>query len=227
MRPQRQRGPPPRRGGTAGGRGHSGPGSTPPRRPPPIPTTTGPSSLWRGSSAALHRALLALYGAAIAEIDLNRHEEPIRGSAWWTWRRSFRWATHPWRPALAAAAERLAREVAERFALPVFLYEQAARRPGAASPGGYPARRLRGVGGENRRAGLGAGLRALAAPPQRRSHRDRRTLFSHRLQRGCSTPRTSRWRGPWRGACGSRAAAFPRCAPWASIWPAGTAPKSA
>jgi glutamate formiminotransferase len=82
-----------------------------------------------GSAEALHGSLLALYDAAIAAIDLTRHQgvHPRLGAV----------DVAPFVPlgdtpmaAAVAAAERLAREVAERFALPVYLYEQAARRPG-------------------------------------------------------------------------------------------------
>jgi glutamate formiminotransferase len=81
-----------------------------------------------GEADALHRALLALYAAALAEIDLTRHQgvHPRVGAV----------DVAPFVPlgdtpmeAAVAAAERLAREVAERFALPVYLYERAARRP--------------------------------------------------------------------------------------------------
>jgi glutamate formiminotransferase len=82
-----------------------------------------------GSAEALHGSLLALNEAALAAIDLNRHEgvHPRLGAV----------DVAPFVPlgdtpmaAAVAAAERLAREVAARFALPVYLYEQAARRPG-------------------------------------------------------------------------------------------------
>ena len=82
-----------------------------------------------GGAEALHAALLALYGAALAEIDLTRHQgvHPRLGAV----------DVAPFVPlgstpmaAAVAAAERLGREVAARFALPVYLYEQAARRPG-------------------------------------------------------------------------------------------------
>lgn len=80
-----------------------------------------------GGAEALHGSLLALYEAAIAEIDLTRHRgvHPRVGAV----------DVAPFVPlgdtpmaAAVAAAERLAREVAERFALPVYLYESAARR---------------------------------------------------------------------------------------------------
>jgi len=82
-----------------------------------------------GDAEALHRALLALYEAALAEIDLTRHQgvHPRLGAV----------DVVPFVPlgttpmaVAVAAAERLAREVAERFSLPVYLYEQAARHPG-------------------------------------------------------------------------------------------------
>jgi glutamate formiminotransferase len=108
-----------------------------------------------GGAEALHQALLALYEAALAEIDLTRHEgvHPRLGAV----------DVVPFVPLGAtpmavavAAAERLAREVAERFALPVYLYEQAARsRPG------HPGRRLLA---DIRRGGF-EGLAAKLADP--------------------------------------------------------------
>lgn len=81
-----------------------------------------------GDPEALHRGLLALYEAALAEIDLRRHEgvHPRVGAV----------DVAPFVPlgdtpmAMAvAAAERLAAEVGDRFGLPIYLYERAARRP--------------------------------------------------------------------------------------------------
>lgn len=81
-----------------------------------------------GSPDGLHAALLALYEEALAAIDLNRHQgvHPRIGAV----------DVVPFVPlgetpmaAAAAAAERLGAAVAERFDLPVYLYEQAARRP--------------------------------------------------------------------------------------------------
>ncbi|HEX3527468.1 MAG TPA: glutamate formimidoyltransferase [Thermoanaerobaculia bacterium] len=108
-----------------------------------------------GGAEALHRALLALYETALAEIDLTRHQgvHPRLGAV----------DVVPFVPLgttpmaeAAAAAERLAREVAERFSLPVYLYEQAARpHPG------HPGRRLLA---EIRRGGF-EGLAAKMADP--------------------------------------------------------------
>lgn len=81
-----------------------------------------------GTPEGLHRSLLSLYEAALAEIDLRHHEgvHPRVGAVDVT----------PFVPLgdtpmemAVAAAERLGRAVAERFALPVYLYEQAARTP--------------------------------------------------------------------------------------------------
>lgn len=81
-----------------------------------------------GEPEALHRSLLALYAVALAEIDLREHRgvHPRVGAVDVT----------PFVPlgdtpmeAAVAAAERLGRAVAERFDLPVYLYERAARRP--------------------------------------------------------------------------------------------------
>jgi glutamate formiminotransferase len=80
-----------------------------------------------GEPAALHDGLLALYEAALSEIDLRRHEgvHPRVGAV----------DVVPFVPLgtaamseAVAAAERLGEAVAERFGLPVYLYEQAARR---------------------------------------------------------------------------------------------------
>jgi glutamate formiminotransferase / 5-formyltetrahydrofolate cyclo-ligase len=81
-----------------------------------------------GTPEGLHRSLLSLYESALAEIDLRYHEgvHPRVGAVDVT----------PFVPlgdtpmeVAVAAAERLGRAVAERFALPVYLYEQAARTP--------------------------------------------------------------------------------------------------
>ncbi|HKI04254.1 MAG TPA: glutamate formimidoyltransferase [Thermoanaerobaculia bacterium] len=80
-----------------------------------------------GDADGLHAGLLALYEAALGEIDLTRHQgvHPRVGAV----------DVVPFVPlggtpmaAAAAAAERLAAEVARRFELPVYLYERAARR---------------------------------------------------------------------------------------------------
>lgn len=105
-----------------------------------------------GEPGDLRAGLLALYEAALAEIDLTRHQGvhprvgavdvvpfvPLAGT--------------PMETAVAAAGE-LAAEVAERFGLPVFLYERAARQPGR--------RRLADV----RRGGF-EGLPARLADPE-------------------------------------------------------------
>lgn len=81
-----------------------------------------------GEPGDLRAALLALYESALREIDLTRHSgvHPRVGAV----------DVVPFVPLgdtpmkeAVAAAEALASEVAERFGLPVYLYEQAARKP--------------------------------------------------------------------------------------------------
>lgn len=81
-----------------------------------------------GEPEGLHQGLLALYEAALAEIDLTRHQgvHPRIGAV----------DVVPFIPlgdtpmaVAVAAANRLALGVARRFGLPVYLYERAARRP--------------------------------------------------------------------------------------------------
>jgi glutamate formiminotransferase len=81
-----------------------------------------------GDPEGLHQGLLALYEAALAGIDLNAHRgvHPRLGAV----------DVVPFVPlgdtpmaVAVAAARRLAEEVARRFELPVYLYEQAAARP--------------------------------------------------------------------------------------------------
>lgn len=81
-----------------------------------------------GTPEGLHQSLLSLYEATLAEIDLTRHDgvHPRVGAVDVT----------PFVPlgdtpmeTAVAAAERLGRAVAERFDLPVYLYERAARLP--------------------------------------------------------------------------------------------------
>jgi glutamate formiminotransferase len=80
-----------------------------------------------GEPEGLHQGLLALYGAAAAEIDLRSHRgvHPRLGAV----------DVVPFVPlgetpmsVAVAAAERLASEVARRCGIPVYLYERAARR---------------------------------------------------------------------------------------------------
>lgn len=82
-----------------------------------------------GEPGDLRAALLALYESALREIDLTRHSgvHPRVGAV----------DVVPFVPLgdtpmqeAVAAAEALAAQVAERFDLPVYLYEQAARMPG-------------------------------------------------------------------------------------------------
>jgi glutamate formiminotransferase / 5-formyltetrahydrofolate cyclo-ligase len=82
-----------------------------------------------GEAEDLHDALLALYEEALAALDLTRHDgvHPRLGAV----------DVVPFVPlgavpmaAAVAAAERLAAAVGERFGLPVYLYEEAARSPG-------------------------------------------------------------------------------------------------
>lgn len=81
-----------------------------------------------GDPEGLHQSLLSLYEAALADVDLTRHAgvHPRVGAVDVT----------PFVPlgdtpmeVAVAAAERLAAAVAERFSLPVYLYERAARTP--------------------------------------------------------------------------------------------------
>jgi glutamate formiminotransferase len=81
-----------------------------------------------GRPEPLHRSLLALYEAALAEIDLTRHQgvHPRVGAVDVA---PFVSLGDTLMEVAVAAAGRLAAEVAERFGLPVYLYESAARRP--------------------------------------------------------------------------------------------------
>jgi glutamate formiminotransferase len=81
-----------------------------------------------GTAGDLRASLLALYETALREIDLTRHQgvHPRVGAV----------DVVPFVPLgdtpmeeAVAAAEALAAEVAERFGLPVYLYEKAAHRP--------------------------------------------------------------------------------------------------
>lgn len=81
-----------------------------------------------GDAESLHRSLLALFAVAMEEIDLRVHRgvHPRVGAV----------DVVPFVPLAGAtmadavaAARRLGEAVAERFALPVYLYEEAAARP--------------------------------------------------------------------------------------------------
>jgi glutamate formiminotransferase len=81
-----------------------------------------------GEAEVLHRALLSLYEVALEEIDLRRHEgvHPRVGAVDVT--PFVPLAGAPMADAVAAA-HRLGAAVAERFGLPVYLYEEAQARP--------------------------------------------------------------------------------------------------
>lgn len=81
-----------------------------------------------GEPDALHEALLALYEVALAEIDLTRHEgvHPRVGAVDVT---PFVPLSGASMEVAVAAALKLGEAVAERFDLPVYLYEEAARLP--------------------------------------------------------------------------------------------------
>ena len=81
-----------------------------------------------GEAGNLRAALLALYESALREIDLTRHSgvHPRVGAVDVT--PFVPLGDTPMQEAVSAA-EALASEVAERFDLPVYLYEQAARTP--------------------------------------------------------------------------------------------------
>ena len=108
-----------------------------------------------GEPDGLHQGLLALYEAALADIDLTRHQgvHPRIGAV----------DVVPFVPlgstpmaAAVAAAGRLAPEVARRFGLPVYLYERAARRPERTA--------LSNIRGNNRRGGFEGLAEKLADP---------------------------------------------------------------
>lgn len=81
-----------------------------------------------GDAAGLSEALLELYRVALAEVDLRRHQgiHPRIGAVDVV--PFVALGDTPARAAVAAAAD-LARRVAERFEIPVFLYEQSAAAP--------------------------------------------------------------------------------------------------
>jgi len=84
-----------------------------------------------GEPEPLHQALLALYAAALATIDLRRHQgvHPRVGAVDVAPFVPLAGATGATMADAVAAAERLGAAVALRFDLPVYLYERAARRP--------------------------------------------------------------------------------------------------
>lgn len=112
-----------------------------------------------GDAAGLRAALLALYGVALAEIDLGRHRgvHPRVGAVDVV---PFVALGDTPRAAAVAAARDLAREVAARFDLPVYLYEEAASSPHRRLLAG-----LRRGGPEDLAARLAASLAVPAAAP--------------------------------------------------------------
>ncbi|HEY2293006.1 MAG TPA: glutamate formimidoyltransferase [Thermoanaerobaculia bacterium] len=116
-----------------------------------------------GEPEGLHQGLMALYEAALAEIDLTRHQgvHPRIGAV----------DVVPFVPlgdtpmeVAVAAANRLAPGVARRFGLPVYLYERAARVPERTLLANIRGNTRGNIRGNTRRGGF-EGLAARLADP--------------------------------------------------------------
>ena len=109
-----------------------------------------------------------------------------------------------------ALAKEVGADVAERFGVPVYLYEEASAQPGAQEPRGHPPRRVRRARGEDGDGRLGARLRpARAAPvaPARRSSA-RGCRSSPTTSTSTPTGSTSPRRSPRRSATAAAASGY-------------------
>ena len=134
-----------------------------------------------GEHAAVTDALERLVEAAVHEIDMDTHtgEHPRIGAV----------DVIPFVPLAATTiddcvelARAFGQRIATRFELPVFLYANAATRPGAGQAGRRPARPVRGSQARDRRARPRARLRSVAPPSVGRRRGGRRTAVPDRLQ---------------------------------------------
>ena len=135
---------------------------------------------WRRWAAAGSRPD-AVRRAASRAIDLRQHqgEHPRMGAV----------DVVPFVPiegVTMADCAQLAREtgeaVAERFGVPVFLYEEAASAPSRRNLEDIRRGEFEGLARQDAAVGVAAGFRAGGAAPQRRRLGDRRPHAAHRLQ---------------------------------------------
>ncbi len=177
-----------------------------------------------GESPAAQEAAFRAIATAARLIDLNRHEGahprfgatdvmpfvPIRADDM---------------PVCVEAAHALGARVGAELAIPVYFYEDAARRPGAAQPGRCAAWRVRGPArGDRPRSAAGArrGPRCRASAGRRRG--DRRPSRRSSPTTSTSTRPTSSSPGASPARSASATAACPASKRWAS--PSTTACRS-
>ena len=115
---------------------------------PPTPAHNRSVFTLAGDADALKAATIALFEQALAAIDLRSTRASTRGSAPSTWSPSCRSRGSTMAECVALATD-VAATVAERFGLPVYLYEEASANPARQEPRGHPARRVRRAGGED------------------------------------------------------------------------------
>ena len=135
-----------------------------------------------GEEASLKAGILALFEVATARIDLRSHqgEHPRLGAV----------DVVPFIPIEGASMTdcvALARDVgaavAERFGVPIFLYEEAATRAPSQEPRRRAAGPVRGPGLEDEGRGLGPGFRTNGPARLGGGRRSGRPHAPHRLQR--------------------------------------------
>ena len=123
-----------------------------------------------GDAAGLEHAVLALFERAIADIDLRTHrgEHPRLGAV----------DVVPFVPIegatmadCVALARKVGAEVADRFSIPVYLYEEASANPARRNLEDIRRGEFEGLAAKMASGGMGAGLRRSARrtrPPARR-----------------------------------------------------------
>ena len=148
------------------------------------------------SDATHHRSVLTLAGDADAcwwpcsllvakTLDVVDLRTPSRRAP--ATRRRRRGAVRPDRrrdawPTASRWRARSAAEVADRFGVPVYLYEEAAADAGAPQPRGHPPRRVRRPGRQDGASRAGRPTSVRRRRIRRRRHRHRRADAAHRLQ---------------------------------------------
>ena len=134
-----------------------------------------------GDSAGVERAVLALFERAIADLDLRTHrgEHPRLGAV----------DVVPFVPLegatmaeCVALARKVGAEVAARFQLPVYLYEEASANPARRNLEDIRRGEFEGLAAKMATAGWTPDFGPRGAASQRRRRRDRRADAADRLQ---------------------------------------------
>ena len=147
----------------------------------PTPRITARSSPWPATAARSKRPCCVSTRRRSARSICARTRASIRGSAPSTSARSSRSKASRWQECVALARE-VGAEVAARFDLPVYLYEEAASTPARRNLEDIRRGEFEGLARKMQQPEWKPDFGPASAAPVRRRHRDRRAHAAHRLQ---------------------------------------------